>query len=132
MFAGKRPQNLGHATGRLAPCKSSPNCVSSYADRKDEEHYIAPIALKGDPIGAVRKAIESLPRTTVVQVEPDYLYAEFRSKLMGFVDDVEFLADRAKGVVHVRSASRLGRRDFGVNRSRIEALRSILEKRIRS
>jgi uncharacterized protein (DUF1499 family) len=132
MFAGKRPQNLGHGTGRLAPCKSSPNCVSSYADPKDEEHYIAPISLKGDPIGAVRKAIESLPRTTVVQIEPDYLYAEFRSKLMGFVDDVEFLADRAKGVVHVRSASRLGRKDFGVNRERIERLRSMLEKRIKS
>jgi uncharacterized protein (DUF1499 family) len=51
---------------------------------------------------------------------------------MGFVDDVEFLADRASGVVHVRSASRLGRRDFGVNRARIEELRAILEKRIRS
>jgi uncharacterized protein (DUF1499 family) len=136
MFAGKRPQNLGYGTGRLAPCKSSPNCVSSYADPKDEEHYIAPIALKGnasgDPMAAVRKAVESMPRTTVVQVEPDYLYAEFRSKLMGFVDDVEFLADRAKGVVHVRSASRLGRKDFGVNRERIEQLRSMLEKRIKS
>jgi uncharacterized protein (DUF1499 family) len=132
MFAGKRPQNLGHGTGRLAPCKSTPNCVSSQADPKDEQHYIAPISLKGDAIAAVRKAVESLPRTTVVQVEPDYLYAEFRSKLMGFVDDVEFLADRAKGVVHVRSASRLGRKDFGVNRERIEQLRSILEKRIRS
>lgn len=132
MFAGKRPQNLGYATGRLAPCKTSPNCVASQADPKDEEHYIAPIALKGkNAIAAVRKAVESMPRTTIVQVEPDYLYAEFRSKLMGFVDDVEFLADPAGGVVHVRSASRLGRRDFGVNRERIEQLRSILEKRIR-
>ena len=94
------------------------------------EHYIAPLALKGNAIAAVRKAIESMPRTAVVQVEPGYLYAEFRSKLMGFVDDVEFLADPAKGVVHVRSASRLGRRDFGVNRSRVEKLRALLEKRI--
>jgi uncharacterized protein (DUF1499 family) len=132
MFAGKRPQNLGYATGRLAPCKASPNCVSSQTDPKDEQHYIAPIALKGkNAIPAVRKAVESMPRTTVVQVEPDYLYAEFRSKLMGFVDDVEFLVDPATGVVHVRSASRLGRRDFGVNRDRVEQLRSILEKRIR-
>ena len=135
MFAGKRPQNLGYATGRLAPCKASPNCVSSQTDPKDEEHYIAPIAIKGNASGdamvAVRKAVESMPRTTVVQVEPDYLYAEFRSKLMGFVDDVEFLVDPAAGVVHVRSASRLGRRDFGVNRERIEQLRAILEKRIR-
>jgi uncharacterized protein (DUF1499 family) len=132
MFAGKRPQNLGYESGRLTPCKTSPNCVSSQADPKDDEHYIAPITLKGDAIAAVRKAVESMPRTAVVQVEPDYLYAEFRSKLLGFVDDVEFLVDRSKGVVHVRSASRLGRRDMGVNRARIEQLRSILEKRIKS
>jgi uncharacterized protein (DUF1499 family) len=134
MFAGKRPPHLsdplGHANGRLAPCKRSPNCVSSQADPKDEEHYIAPIALKGNAIAAVRKAVESMPRTTVVETEAGYLYAEFRSKLMGFVDDVEFLVDPAKGVVHVRSASRLGRRDFGVNRARVERLRSILEKRV--
>jgi uncharacterized protein (DUF1499 family) len=130
MFAGKRPQNLGHGTGRLAPCKTSPNCVSSQADPSDREHYIAPLALKGEAIAAVRKAVESMPRTTIVRAEPGYLYAEFQSKLMGFVDDVEFLADPAAGVVHVRSASRLGRRDFGVNRNRVEALRAILEKRV--
>jgi uncharacterized protein (DUF1499 family) len=130
MFAGKRPQHLGHGTGRLAPCKTSPNCVSSQADPSDREHYIAPLALKGEAIAAVRKAVESMPRTTIVRAEPGYLYAEFQSKLMGFVDDVEFLADPAAGVVHVRSASRLGRRDFGVNRNRVEALRAILEKRV--
>ena len=48
MFAGKRPKNLGYDSGRLAPCKTSPNCVSSQADPKDEQHYIAPIALKGE------------------------------------------------------------------------------------
>ena len=136
MFAGKRPQNLGHGTGRLAPCKTSPNCVSSQADAADREHYIAPLAMKGnaagDAMAAVRKAVESMPRTTVVRVEPGYLYAEFRSRLMGFVDDVEFLADPAAGLVHVRSASRLGRRDFGVNRNRVEALRAILEKRLKT
>jgi uncharacterized protein (DUF1499 family) len=132
MFAGKRPHNLGYENGRLAPCKRSPNCVSSQADPADAEHYIAPLALKGDAIAQVRKAVESLPRTSIIQAEPGYLHAEFRSKLMGFVDDVEFLFDPAKGVVHVRSASRLGRRDFGVNRERVEQLRSIVEKRIRS
>jgi uncharacterized protein (DUF1499 family) len=132
MFAGKRPQNLGYGTGGLAPCKRTPNCVSSQADPKDELHYIAPIVLKHGAIAAVRKAVESMPRTSILQAEPDYLYAEFRSKLMGFVDDVEFLVDPAKGVVHVRSASRLGRRDFGVNRERIEQLRSMLETRVKS
>ena len=134
MFAGKRPQNLGYSNGRLAPCKTTPNCVSSQADPKDGQHYIAPIVLKGnapgDAIAAIRKAVESMPRTRVVEAEPGYLYTEFKSKLMGFVDDVEFLFDPAKGVVHVRSASRLGRKDFGVNRERIERLRTLLEKRI--
>jgi uncharacterized protein (DUF1499 family) len=130
MFAGKRPANLGYESGRLAPCKRTPNCVSSQADPKDEEHYIAPIAAKGDAIAAIRKAVESMPRTTVVHTEPGYLYAEFKSKLMGFVDDVEFLHDPAKGVVHVRSASRLGRRDFGVNRERVERLRALIERRV--
>jgi len=134
MFAGKRPSNLGYESGRLAPCKRTPNCVSSQADPADGEHYIAPLAVKGnaagDAIAAVRKAVESMPRARVVQAEPGYLYAEFASRLMGFVDDVEFLADPAKGVVHVRSASRLGRRDFGVNRERVERVRALVEKRV--
>ena len=132
MFAGKRPHNLGYDNGRLAPCKKTPNCVSSQADLADAQHYIAPIALKKDAIAQVRKAVESMPRARVVQAEPGYLYAEFTSKLMGFVDDVEFLYDPAKGVVHVRSASRLGRSDFGVNRDRVERLRALLEKRVQS
>jgi uncharacterized protein (DUF1499 family) len=134
MFAGKRPTDLGYESGRLAPCKRTPNCVSSQADPKDAQHYIAPIALKGnaagDAIAAVKKAVESMPRTTVVKVEPGYLYAEFKSRLMGFVDDVEFLQDPAKGVVHVRSASRLGRSDLGVNRDRVERLRALIERRV--
>jgi uncharacterized protein (DUF1499 family) len=69
----------------------------------------------------VRKAVEALPRTRIVVARPNYLYAEFRSHLLGFVDDVEFFFDGT--AVQVRSASRLGRRDFGVNRARIEELR---------
>ncbi|MNC92870.1 hypothetical protein D3C83_93790 [compost metagenome] len=79
-------------------------------------------------MAAVRKAVETMARATVVRHERDYLYAEFRSKLLGFVDDVEFTYDEKAGVIHVRSASRLGRKDFGVNRARVEALRSRLEK----
>ena len=70
-------------------------------------------------MAAVRKAVESLPRTTIVFRHSNYLYAEFRSKLLGFVDDVEFFFDG--GAIQVRSASRLGRRDFGVNRNRDRA-----------
>lgn len=125
MLSWRRPDNLGVKDGRLAPCKRSPNCVSSQADPADREHYIAPIPFKGSAL-ELRKAVESMPRSTVVKEEGNYLYAEFRSRLLGYVDDVEFFYDDKAGLVHVRSASRLGRRDFGVNRKRVEALRRIL------
>src|SRR4051794_25179825 len=120
MFDWKRPNNLGVRDGRLAPSKSSPNCVSSQADPADAEHYIAPIPFKGDPIAAIKKVLARLPGVTIVREERNYLYAEFRSSLMRFVDDVEFLYDEKPALIHVRSASRLGRRDFGVNRKRVE------------
>ncbi|HWV89664.1 MAG TPA: DUF1499 domain-containing protein [Burkholderiales bacterium] len=121
MFDWRRPDNLGVSNGRLAPCRRTPNCVSSQADPSDAEHYIAP--LEGT-MEAVRKAVESLPRATIVSQRQNYLYAEFRSKLLGFVDDVEFFHDGS--VIQVRSASRLGRRDFAVNRRRIERLRAMI------
>lgn len=128
MFDWRRPKNLGVLEGRLAPCRRTPNCVSSQADPADREHYIEPIAFKGDAIAAVRKAVESLPRTRVISADSHYLYAEFRSRLMRYVDDVEFLFDGTS--IHVRSASRLGRRDFGVNRARIEELRRLLTRAV--
>jgi uncharacterized protein (DUF1499 family) len=124
MFSWKRPENLGVRDGRLAPCKRSPNCVSSQADPADRTHYIAPIAFSGTMAG-LRKAIEALPLATVVEVKGNYLYAEFRTPLLRFVDDVEFLLD--KGVIQVRSASRLGRRDFRANRNRVEQLRALIQ-----
>ena len=127
VFSWKRPDNLGVKAGRLAPPKSTPNCVSSQADAADAEHYIAPIPFKGDAaaaMAAVRKAVEGMRDSTIVRVEGNYLHAEYRTKTMRFVDDVEFLYDDKAGLIHVRSASRLGRRDFGVNRARVEALRA--------
>ncbi len=121
MFDWRRPDNLGAKDGRLAPCRRTPNCVSSQADPADQEHYIAPLRANMQDL---RKAVEALPRTRIIAADPRYLYAEFRSRLLRYVDDVEFLADG--DVIHVRSASRLGRRDFGVNRGRIERLRRLL------
>jgi uncharacterized protein (DUF1499 family) len=126
MFAGKRPTYLGVKDGRLPRPGSTPNCVSSQADPADTQHYIEPIRFKGtvpEAIAAARKAVESMPRTAVIRQEGNYFYAEFRSRLLGFVDDVEFTYDEKAGVLHVRSASRLGRRDYGVNRERVEELR---------
>ena len=122
-FSFRRPTNLGVKDGLLAPCRRTPNCVSSQADPSDREHHIAPLMASMED---VRRAVESLPRTRIVLAHPNYLYAEFRSRLLGFVDDVEFFFDGA--AVQVRSASRLGRRDFGVNRARIEQLRRMVTR----
>lgn len=124
MFSWKRPDNLGVRDGRLAACKRSPNCVSSQANPADREHYIAPIHAS---MAAVRTAVQSLPRTTIVAERENYLHAEFRTRLLGYVDDVEFFYEGQ--VIHVRSCSRLGRRDFGVNRKRVEELRTLIEAR---
>ena len=123
MFDWRRPRNLGVTNGRLAPCRRSPNCVCSQADPADEEHYVAPIAFTGSML-ALRGAIAELPLATIVAAEGDYLYAEFRTPILRFVDDVEFL--KAGDLLHVRSASRLGRRDFKANRNRVEQLRALL------
>jgi uncharacterized protein (DUF1499 family) len=124
VFSWKRPDNLGVRDGRLAPCKRSPNCVSSQANPSDPEHYIAPI--RGS-IAAARSVVESLPRTLIIKAEKDYLYAEFRTRLLRYVDDVELFFDGQ--VLQVRSCSRLGRRDFGVNRKRVEELRALIQAR---
>jgi len=123
MLNWKRPGNLGVREGRLAPCKRSPNCVSSQADPGDREHYIAPIDYAGS-MQALRHKLDSLPLARVISAEGSYLYAEFRTPLLGFVDDVELLQEGA--LLHVRSASRLGRRDFGANRNRVEQLRRFI------
>jgi uncharacterized protein (DUF1499 family) len=128
VFSGTRPDNLGVKDGRFAPCKRTPNCVSSQADPADQEHYIAPIVYNGT-MQELRRAVESMTRATVVREEGNYLYAEYKSALMGYVDDVELLLDDKAHLVQVRSASRLGRSDFGVNRKRIEELRALIGSR---
>ncbi|MDZ8055608.1 MAG: DUF1499 domain-containing protein [Aulosira sp. ZfuVER01] len=125
IFAGKRPNNLGVKNGKLAPCPSSPNCVSSQCT--DAVHQIVPLSFTSTPeqaIANLKSIIQSLPRTQIISESPDYLYAEFKSALLGFVDDVEFYVDRNANVIQVRSASRLGQSDLGVNRQRIETIRA--------
>lgn len=128
LFNGRRPDNLGAVNGRFAPCKASPNSVSSQADPgRDPVHHVDPLQAGGDPSatwGALKQLLAGMPRVKVVADREGYLYAEFSTPLMGFVDDVEFL--QAGDIIHVRSASRLGHSDFGVNRARIETLRSKL------
>jgi len=132
LFSGTRPESLGVHDGRLAPPKRTPNNVSSQTDKNtDAEHYIEPLHYTGDAgraWAALCRIVESMPRVKVVKVEPNYLYAEFTSKLMRFVDDTEFYLDEKAGVIQVRSASRLGKGDFGVNRARIEYIRAKLAR----
>lgn len=121
--AGERPNNLGAREGILTPCPSSPNCVSSQAG--DERHRIAPLTFSGDPDAAfahLKQVLSGRSDTTIVEDSSDYLRVELRTML--FVDDGEFLLDRTKKVIHVRSASRLGYSDLGKNRSRLEEIRS--------
>ena len=129
MFAGNRPTTIGVQAGKLAPCPGTPNCVNSQS--QEATHKIEPLTYKSTPqeaIADLKKVIQSLPKTKIITETEKYLYAEFTSKLMGFVDDVEFLIDDNAKVIHVRSASRLGKSDLGVNRQRIETLRAKLNE----
>jgi uncharacterized protein (DUF1499 family) len=124
---GKRPADLGVNGGRLAPCPASPNCVCS--DDADAQHGVAPLrfaAAAGESWAAARQAVLSLPRSRVLTESADYLHAECASAFFGFVDDLELHLRPREGIIAVRSASRVGYSDFGVNRRRIETIRSAL------
>ena len=130
-FSGSRPTTLGVSDGTLAPCPDSPNCVSSQA--ADEAHQIDAIGYGTSGVSAsqvmqaLKQIIDDSDRAEVLRAEDGYLYAEFTSRLMGFVDDVEFLFDPSDSKIEVRSASRLGESDLGVNRKRIELIRDRLQ-----
>jgi len=132
---GTEPTDLGVRDGRLKPPSSTENSVSSqaalYPDHPQRQYAaIAPLALKGDgpaTLAKIKAIVEGMEGAKVVKSEPGYLYAQFTTKLMKYVDDVEFWFDPAANVIQVRSASRVGRGDMGVNRKRIEAVRAKLD-----
>lgn len=126
--AGDRPTNLGAINGTLTACPGSPNCVSSQAG--DERHRIEPLATGGDPDAAFAKLIEIIKRrsdATVIDRTGTYLRVELRTTF--FIDDAEFLLDRQRRLIQLRSASRVGYSDLGVNRRRIEEIRGQLQGR---
>ncbi len=114
----------------LSPCPGTPNCVcSAYPDT---EEFISPIRYEGDAgeaINRMRKTIDGMTRTKIVTSTDRYIHAEFTSLIFRFVDDVEILVDPDDGVLHVRSASRVGRSDLGANRKRVEQIRSLFQNR---
>ncbi len=130
ILAGTRPTNLGINNAKLAACPTTPNCVSSQAPASDVEHAIAPIDFGGKAsatMADLKLILKNTPRTNIITEGNNYIYAEFASKLMGFVDDVEFYLDDISKTIQVRSASRLGESDLGVNRQRIEGIRTQLQ-----
>lgn len=113
------------AIHQLAPCPQRPNCVSSLAE--DDAHRVEPLPLDGAPgeaLARLREIIEQMPRSRVDESGEAHLKARFRSRLFGFTDDLELRVDAEAGVIHVRSASRVGYSDLGVNRKRVEKIRS--------
>ena len=122
-FSGERPSNLGVKDGKLSACPGTPNCVNSQSDNPQSK--IEPLPAKS--IAEIKNVVENMEKTTIIEETDNYLYAEFKSKLMGYVDDVEFYLDPQANAVQVRSASRLGKSDLGVNRKRVEEIRSKLQ-----
>ncbi|NCO73931.1 MAG: DUF1499 domain-containing protein [Cyanobacteria bacterium] len=125
---GKIPTNLGVKDGKLSPCPVTPNCVVS--ENADSTHSILPLSYEGDRNEAYNnflKILSVVPETKIIEQKEDYIRTEFRSKIMGFVDDGEFYFPSDKNVIEWRSSSRLGESDLGVNRRRLEQIRLAFE-----
>jgi len=131
LLQGTAPQDLGVRDGHLKPPSTTPNSVSSQAalyagHPRQAEAQIAPLHYEGDGAAAMARLkalVQATDGAQIVKSEPGYLYATYSTPLMRYVDDVEFWLDPADSVIQVRSASRIGHGDWGVNRARIEALR---------
>ncbi len=120
-----RPRDLGLRAGVLRPCPETPNCVSSESNAPEDKRVAPfPAAAGAAEMTRLARLLSSSPRTAIITDTPGYLHAESTSLLLRFVDDLEFRYDAAAGVIQVRSASRIGRSDLGVNRKRVDALRA--------
>ena len=134
MLQGKAPDDLGVHAGKLKPPSMTENSVSSqaglYPDHPQRLYASTlPLALRGDgpvTMAKLKGVVQAMPGAKLVKSEPDYLYAQYTTRWMKFVDDVEFWYDPEAKAIQVRSASRVGRRDLGVNRQRVEAVRKAL------
>jgi len=128
----KVPETTGLKDGRLAECPDKPNCVSSMTNNKS--HFIEPFSYKGEfnkAKNAIAEAVKSQDRAEIISDNENYIHAEFKSKLFRFTDDVEFLIDDKNKTVHIRSASRVGYSDMGVNRKRMESLRIVFNEKMK-
>lgn len=121
---GTRPSNLGIREGQLSPCPNSPNCISSQST--NARHRVAPFKYSSleESYKKLKEILQKRKRITIISESPNYIYAECTSALFRFVDDLEFYFDDKHKVIHIRSASRIGYSDLGVNRKRIEEIRT--------
>ena len=135
---GSPPSERGLRDGKLKPPSRTTNSISSQAALWPASEYnveyakIEPLRFSGDAVVAMnrlRDVLKAWPGATIVEDRPEYIAVEFETRWLRFVDDAEFLLDPAERVIDVRSQSRLGSNDFGVNRKRIEALRRKLDLR---
>lgn len=128
LFSGSASAAISISSDRLEPCPSSPNCVVSV--NGDEEHQIDPITYNSDRATAketLLKVLSVVPRTEVIDSTDNYIHAESTSRIFKFVDDVEFYFPEDENVIHLRSASRVGESDLGVNRRRMEQIRLAMQ-----
>lgn len=125
--SAKRPTNLGVNHGKLAPCPDTPNCVSTQATQDSQKMAALPYTSSlADAKAHLLKVVKGMPRVEQVADQDNYVAFVFRSRLIGYPDDVEFYFDDAAKLIHFRSASRLGKGDMGVNRARMEAISKAL------
>lgn len=128
VFSSPALAAIGLNDGQLSPCPESPNCVVS--QNGDADHSIASIPYTSDRAEAketLLKVLSVVPRTEVIEQTDNYIHAESTSRIFKFVDDAEFYFPEDEKVIHVRSASRVGESDLGVNRRRIEQIRLAME-----
>ncbi len=126
---GGQPDNLGLQNGKLRSCPDTPNCVCSQSH--SPQHSIAPIRFHGsveDARHLISQAVLAQPRTRIVTEDGNYIHAESRSWLFRFIDDVELYIDPREQLIQIRSASRLGISDLGVNRARVESIRTEFDR----
>lgn len=127
--AAGRETSTENISVQLAPCPHTPNCVSSL--NVDGYQMVEPLRYhmaQSTAIDRLYGLIEKMPRAKVVRSTQNYLHIEFRSAVFGFIDDVEFVFGDRPGIIHVRSASRVGYWDLGVNRRRVERIREEFTK----
>lgn len=127
MFSNRRPNDLGIKSGRLANCPNRHNCVSSQTE--DRDHFIAPLNFGSNPAYAMERLkilVGGVDGATIINCNNYYIYAECKTSILGFIDDLEFYWSPIDKVCHVRSASRVGYSDLGKNRKRIEKIRQKL------